>query len=457
MLLKALELKAAAPPSTYTSRGKRGASRIAKHVQRQLTLASNVAAIALRQANQQLYPFSICAKSVSSLMHRMSTKDWRALQYKKEILSKPTTIKLVKCMMACRPKPPFAEMNHYCLHIFDQCYKKKGASRGKHRAAEQVSASGDLVDLVSMVIVNSVTIPVPSRLAGGISMELANELHTTGPYTRPFTNIIPLLEPDHVKALSYKLMKETGGWIQATSNKFGFASASDMMTAHMARALIGRPKVAGGRAYVTINPPILDCDTKSLPDGIKIVNFLENLTPEEQALVMGVLSDGQSMMTLCYLKRHYPERYRHVLIICGCFHAFGHFMFGGHESYFDCFTGYFAAKLHKEKVPKVIMNFENDSYMHVLAHLCELTIGGLTYIIHDCKNPPPELFLSNPAMYESVIRHAGGTVLFKYLQNVGIPTLHYLCAGRKADGQRNEDLQCMAYHMFRAGTHKVLS
>ena len=112
------------------------------------------------------------------------------------------------------------------LHIFDQCYKKKGESRGSHRATEQVNASGDLVDLVSMVVVNSVTIPIPSLLVGGIPRALSNALHTTGPYSRPLTNIVGLLEPDRVKALSYGLMKETGGWIQATSDKFGFENVA---------------------------------------------------------------------------------------------------------------------------------------------------------------------------------------------------------------------------------------
>ena len=341
------------------------------------------------------------------------------------------------------------------LFVFDQCYKKKGASRGKHRAAEHVSASGDLVDLISMVIVNSIKIPVPESLAGGVSRELANSLQTTGPYCLPLTNIVPLLEPDRVQALTYKFMKEAGQWILNTSRKFGFVDISEMQTAHMARATIGRPKVNGGRAHVIIKRPILNCDTKALKDGIRIIESFERVSTEEELVVLGTISDGQSMLLQMYMKRRWPERYRHVLIIGGQFHCFGHFMFAGQEAYHDCFTGYFATKLHKDKVPKMIPNFENDSYMHVLAHHLEITIGSLTFLIHDVKDPPPELFISNPAMYESLIRKAGGMVIFKYLQNVGIPELHWLLAGRKADGQINEDLHCHAFHMNRATTHKV--
>jgi hypothetical protein len=56
--------------------------------------------------------------------------------------------------------------------------------------------------------------------------------------------------------------------------------------------------------------------------------------------VLCALGDGQSMLTLAWLKRRHPERYRHVLICCGNFHQFGHFMFGAHESFYSCFTCY---------------------------------------------------------------------------------------------------------------------
>ena len=99
-------------------------------------------------------------------------------------------------------------MRGVTYHIFDQTFAKKGASRGKHRAAERVDASGALVDLVDMVLVNSVSIPLPSLLGGGIQPAELNSLYTTGPYTKPFTNILPHVHPDRVKASTYNFMKE---------------------------------------------------------------------------------------------------------------------------------------------------------------------------------------------------------------------------------------------------------
>jgi hypothetical protein len=145
----------AAPQSTYRQRG------LTKHpeqrAQQLLSRTGDAAAMAMRQGNQQCHIFTICARSIAMLTHRLDTKDWQELQRKRMILSKPSTVKLVRLMMACKPAPSFKIMEGLSFHIFDQCYKKKGASRGEHRAAERVDASGDLVDLISMVIVNSIT------------------------------------------------------------------------------------------------------------------------------------------------------------------------------------------------------------------------------------------------------------------------------------------------------------
>jgi hypothetical protein len=180
------------------------------------------------------------------LMHRVPTKDWNEQLTKRQVLSKKTTIKLVHSMMACRPAPPFFTNDAITLHIFDQTYKKKGASRGKHRAAEQVDASGDLIDLISMVIVNSVSIPLPMTL-GNLTAHDRAVLQRSGPYCKPLTGIIPLLHPTRVKANLYSFMSKTGTWLEQVCERFGLAGISDMKVAHVARAAVGRPNVIGGR------------------------------------------------------------------------------------------------------------------------------------------------------------------------------------------------------------------
>jgi hypothetical protein len=80
-----------------------------------------------------------------------------------------------------RPPPEFLEttaIQHFC---FDQKYAKKGASRGKHRAAERVDASGDLVELVSTVLVNFMRIPVPQTLGRCVFMRFRDGIPNTHP------------------------------------------------------------------------------------------------------------------------------------------------------------------------------------------------------------------------------------------------------------------------------------
>ena len=69
---KSLELKAAAPPSTYTSRGL--TRNIEAKVEKVAWQTGDLAAVALRQANQQRYPMSICARSISMLMGMMPVR-----------------------------------------------------------------------------------------------------------------------------------------------------------------------------------------------------------------------------------------------------------------------------------------------------------------------------------------------------------------------------------------------
>ena len=411
----AARLKAMAPVSSYRQRQLQRNPE--EDQRRQIIQGHDMAAAALRQGNQQLHIFSVCARSIAMLAHRTPVKDWVELLMKREVLSRTTTTKLVGLMMRCRPKPPFRQMKGVVYHIFDQTFCKKGASRGKHRAAERVDASGALVELINMVIVNSMNVPLPDLLCGGITDGELNAMSTTGPYTKPFTSILPAIEPDRVKASLYSLMKETGSWLLQARDRFGLPSVSAMKVAHVGRAAMGRPNVIAGRSYIKVNKPILNCDTKSISDGIRIYGRLEEASADDAdedpdaPVALICQSDGQSMILTCRLKKRHPERYRHVVIAGGNFHAFGHFMFGGHEAFFDCYTGYWAVYLGKDKVPKLIPDFENDAYVHTLAHLAEIAIGTLTFFVSDVTNPPSYLFVTNPMLYDTMLKSAGGLAM----------------------------------------------
>jgi hypothetical protein len=287
-------VKQAAPRSSYARRGLyRNVEKRNELVVKQM---QNVAAAAVRQGNQQTYPFTVCARSVAMLMRRSTTFDWDEMFTQRLVLSKPTAHKLAKLMMQCKPPVNFTPMPAFSFHIFDQCYKKKGATRGEHKAAERVDASGDLVDLISMVIVNSMTMHVPDTLAGGLSPALQLSLIKNGPYTQPLASVYPVLNPDRVKASLYDMMRETGGWITSVGDRFGFKDPSEHMVASVARALAGRPNLVTMKSPLNCNKPILNCDTRRHEDGLRIVGFLETKAGRPDGVLV-LMGDGQSMMT----------------------------------------------------------------------------------------------------------------------------------------------------------------
>ena len=331
----ALNAKAAAPLSSYRKRGKTRDKE--KQLGLMVTQSADMAAMAMRQSNQQCYPFTICARSVSKLTHMTRHKDWADDVLARAVLDKKTTNKLVHLMMECKPPPESEPMRGFSLFVYDQCYKKKGKSRGQHRAAEKVDASGDLVDLVSMVIVNTLSIHVPCLLAGGLTPQKRMQLQQTGPYTKPFVaSLLPALHPDRVNASLYTLMEETGTWVTQVMARSGTQLCSGLNVALVARALVGRPNVHGGRTPIAVHQPLLNCDTKARKDTIRISTNLEELAGADD--VIGAMSDGQSMLEMARLKKEDPARWKMLLIICGCFHQFGHFLFAGQEGYFECIT-----------------------------------------------------------------------------------------------------------------------
>ena len=97
-------------------------------------------------------------------------------------------------------------------------------------------------------------------------------------------------------------------------------------------------------------------------------------------------------------------------------------------------------------MPKLYPDFENDAYVHILAHLSEIAIGTLTFIVADVTNPPAHLFATNLMLYDTMLKSSGGIVAFRFLQYAGVPALHWLRAGRENDGDTCEVLHALAFH-----------
>ena len=85
--------------------------------------------------------------------------------------------------------------------------------------------------------------------------------------------------------------------------------------------VLGRKSInVGEPARITDLPPLMRCDTAALVDGVKIVTHVVTWKGR-RARIMAMLGDGQSCLTMSYLKRHWPETYQAVLILNGHWHS----------------------------------------------------------------------------------------------------------------------------------------
>ena len=71
-------------------------------------------------------------------------------------------------------------------------------------------------------------------------------------------------------------------------------------------------------------PPLMKTNTASLEDGVDIMAHYrryKDRKKQPRGLVRASLGDGQSVLLMSYLKRHWPEIYKQVLVLGGGFHA----------------------------------------------------------------------------------------------------------------------------------------
>ena len=104
LMTAALALKAQPKQSTYEKRYKKKPEKEEIENDR----ARSMGAAAMRQANQQLHAFSICAHSIAALAKRMPRKLWIREQRERRLLDRSTACILLNMMMEVRAPPsPF--------------------------------------------------------------------------------------------------------------------------------------------------------------------------------------------------------------------------------------------------------------------------------------------------------------------------------------------------------------
>ena len=110
----------------------------------------------------------------------------------------------------------------------------------------------------------------------------------------------------------------------------------------------------------------------------------------------------------------------------------------------------------KDMVGPNIKNLVNNTYKHSMDLILVVTAAIIVYFTNHVKEPPPELFFTNPVFYVSQLKSFGGIVLAEFLRHGGLPTMFFKRAARAEDGTTMDDMHCLAFHLFRA-VHKTSS
>jgi hypothetical protein len=413
-----------------------------------------------RTANVLYVPFSQAMKAIVFLCACVAKPVWAAERKARRVVSREYAVEMLREMSRCRPEPAFevADPELIASIAYDQTYAKAAGKTGisSYSAVQTVDAQGKAVDRERMTYINGQHFPVPDA---AISLSAADRalLARVGPYTQDFVRVLPLLDPRRLDAVMDGFVERAVGLLHGQPPQ---------STISALQALLSRPNAdPGGPTYLTYMPPLLDTDTKSYTDKIKIVEWCEawiGLIP----LILHLIGDGQSVLRLRDLKRKFPSQYKHVVVGNGHMHS------GAHSSFADVFLWWCALLcMCMQTIGKVeraadgslrgtvlptIKSLEHNSAEHVLQGLLPVAVAIIVFFTTKVTSPPPALFLADPVLYMSLIENAGGIILAQFLRHSGLPTLFWQRGTRAMEAQTLDDLHCLALHKFRCA-HKTSS
>lgn len=408
-----------------------------------------------RAVNQRSWSFSTLARSISWMNQRVPKRVWRG-ETKAGRLAAPDTCKRLLEAAAKLLLVPFTLHRSVAVFGTDQTYAWQGMSKTakNHRAVERVDAAGMPIEIKHLVYVNSVQVLLPHNFPALNGVELL-QIAQHGPYTEPYYNLLPPLNPARVQQDLRSYAAEVAQHLRDALP--AGASVNSITMRAIAQATFGYPDTdPRGPTPIRITPPLLDTDTKSYNDLMKIFSWCLRFVAHLITLICLILfGDGQTVLRARDLKRKFPKTYKRLLIGCGFFHHLAHLLFALNEGFWLCFCCACAAKLGKEKVYKQMKNLEHDNWKHVVTFFQVLTVACLSFILQDVSDPPPELFLRDHDAYAARVHHAGGKVILAFLKHAGYVLSVWQRAGRSGDGARCRQLLGYSFHVMRSVAHKV--
>ncbi len=242
-------------------------------------------------------------------------------------------------MRVHRPAVPWERGRQVAVFVADQTYQWIGMQkRGRRSMVEQHDAFGMSVFIKHEVYINSVHVHLPASIGtlspGNVATIVANN---GSPYTEDYNNVLVPLQRDAVEASLRDFAADALAPVAALAARLGLP-VELLSLRQIADAMYGRPRVdPGGASEFDILEPLLNTDTKSYDDFIKITAHLEKYVSVD-TIVRIFYGDGQSVIRFKDLKRAFTSRYASWLIGVGGFHEHAHAMFAYTEMFNDCFV-----------------------------------------------------------------------------------------------------------------------
>ena len=444
----------------------------------------------MRERSRHYVPFSQAIKAANWVIDQVPTLTWEKERKDRKIAGRTFGTKLLWKMLDVRPEP-MGETNPDCSFcVFDQVNAMAGGGHGhgskKFGGIGRIDEKGKRIEVQRETYVNIFDVHVSAsdcRLSDAAREVIARR----GPYTQDFSRILPVMAPERANTFMNEMLVNACTSLRGltdvrlpTADPFltpctprdtcnDCSQDSGKLSVKTAiREILGRKPHLGSPLRVTDLAPLMKTNTASLTDGVKICGHyrrFKDRRKEPRGIVCGKLGDGQSALLLSYLKRHWPDIYMNVLILCGGFHASGHFQLSAITILaWKPFYGSIASELERTPIQgerkgtlwPEMKNLDKNAHYHTQQFAYATVIATMIYIVNFVKSPPPELFLQNPILYMGMVKNASGIVMLQALLCVGLPIVEWHQAAREQRGQTVDRLYALAYHQYRC-THKTNS
>ena len=142
-------------------------------------------------------PFSVASRSIVTVGRKTTNRDWRE---SRDVSSKPTAVKYVEGVVACRKPPDFNESGRCMVYVYDQVHRiehRHHQQRLGTTALECVKGDGANSVLGRTTYVNWFRMPIPASLVSLNQADL-DRIREVGPLSESYDTVYLRLRKSQV-------------------------------------------------------------------------------------------------------------------------------------------------------------------------------------------------------------------------------------------------------------------